>query len=165
MQISHEIFSRKFPSSLLIFRKRLFKNENLGDYCRNFMISPAQSSSLSLSLSSSLSSSSSSLGSLSNDNGDGDGYENVTSKVNSRCFQLYRAYSISFNSSNVGIFFWRWILKDCIKVQEKKKKAIVLCSRPLQNVKLGIFTLQLCGDGNEMYKKAWCTCRVVVLPI
>ena len=105
MQISHEIFSRKFPSSLLIFRKRLFKNENLGDYCRNFMISPAQSSSLSLSLSSSLSSSSSSLGSLSNDNGDGDGYENVTSKVNSRCFQLYRAYSISFNSSNVGKCF------------------------------------------------------------
>ena len=101
MQISHEIFSRKFPSSLLIFRKRLFKKENLGDYFRNFMISPAQSSSLSLSLSSSLSSSSSSLGSLSNDDG-----ENVTKKVNSRCFKLYRAYSISFNSSNVGIFSW-----------------------------------------------------------
>ena len=31
------------------------------------------------------------------------------------------------------------ILKDCIKVQEKKKKVIVLCSRPSQNVKLGIF--------------------------
>ena len=31
------------------------------------------------------------------------------------------------------------ILKDCIKVQEKKKKVIVLCSRPPQNVKLGIF--------------------------
>ena len=35
-------------------------------------------------------------------------------KVNSRCFKLlklYRTYSISFNSSNVGNFFWRW--KDC----------------------------------------------------
>ena len=59
MQISHEIFSRKFPSSLLIFRKRLFKNENLGDYFRNFMVSPAHNHRLSLS--SSLSSSSSSL--------------------------------------------------------------------------------------------------------
>ena len=43
---------------------------------------------------------SSSLGSLSNN--DGDGYENVTLKVNSRCFKLYRAYYISIKSSNVG---------------------------------------------------------------
>ena len=33
-------------------------------------------------------------------------------------------------------FFWSSILKDCIEVQEKKKK-VVLCSRPRQNVKLG----------------------------
>ena len=39
--------------------------------------------------------------------------------------QTYRAYSISFNSSNVGKFFWSWILKDCIKVQEKKKKNVI----------------------------------------
>ena len=55
-------------------------------------------------------------------NNDFDGYENVTWKVKSRCFKFYRAYSISFNSSIVGNFFWSWILKDCIKVQEKKKK-------------------------------------------
>ena len=30
---------------------------------------------------------------------------------------------MSFNSSNVGIFFCRLILKDCIKVQEKKRKS------------------------------------------
>ena len=42
--------------------------------------------------------------SLSND--DGDGYENVTYKVNSRCFELYRAYSISFSSSHLAHFFW-----------------------------------------------------------
>ena len=30
---------------------------------------------------------------------------------------------------------------DCIKVQEKKKKVVVLCSRPRQNAKLGNFTL------------------------
>ena len=39
---------------------------------------------------------------LSNKDGDGDGYENVTKKVNSRCFKLYRGYSISFTTSNVG---------------------------------------------------------------
>jgi len=31
------------------------------------------------------------------------------------------------------------IVKDCIKVQEKKKKVVVLGSRPPKNVKLGIF--------------------------
>ena len=56
------------------------------------------------------------IGSLSNN--DGDGYETVTEKVNSRRLELYRAYSISFNSSNVGKLFWSWILKDCMKVQE-----------------------------------------------
>ena len=43
------------------------------------------------------------VGSLSNNNGDG--YENVTWKVNSFRFKLFRDYSISFNSSNVGHFF------------------------------------------------------------
>ena len=46
------------------------------------------------------------IGSLSNNDGDGYGYENVTEKVNSRRLELYRAYSISFNSSNVGKLFW-----------------------------------------------------------
>ena len=35
---------------------------------------------------------------------------------------------------------WSWILKDCIKVQEKKKKVVVLCSCPPQKMKLGSFT-------------------------
>ena len=103
------------------------------------------------------------IGSLRNNGGDG--YKNVTFKVKSRCFKLYRAYSISFISSNVGKIFWSWILIDCIKVQEKKKKVVVLCSRPPKNVKLGTFTPWSCADGKEMYKKTWCTCKVVVLPI
>ena len=57
-----------------------------------------------------------------------------------RCFKLYRAYSISFTQSNVGKFFWSWIPKDSIKVQEKKKKLVVWGSRLRQNVKLGTFT-------------------------
>ena len=39
-------------------------------------------------------------------NNEGNGYENVTWKVNSRCFKVYRTYSISFSSSNVGKRFW-----------------------------------------------------------
>ena len=35
---------------------------------------------------------------------------------------------MSFNSSNVDNFLLSWSLKDCIKVQEKKKKVVVLCS-------------------------------------
>ena len=54
-------------------------------------------------------------------------YENVTWKVNSRCLKLYRSY------------FWSWILKDCIKVLEKK--IVALYSHPRQNVKLGSSTL------------------------
>ena len=32
-------------------------------------------------------------------------------------------------------------------------------------MKLGIFTPWSCCDGKEMYKKTWCTCKVVVLLI
>ena len=46
--------------------------------------------------------------------------------MKSRCFKLYRAYSLSFNSSKLGNFFWSWILKDCIEVQKKKKKVVAL---------------------------------------
>ena len=56
--------------------------------------------------------------------------------------------------SNVGKCLWSWILRHCIKVQENKKKVVVLCSRPRQNVNLGTFTLYSCSDGKEMYKKS-----------
>ena len=32
--------------------------------------------------------------------------DNVTQKMNSRCFKLHRTYSTSFNSTNVGEVFW-----------------------------------------------------------
>ena len=31
--------------------------------------------------------------------------------MKSRCFKLYGAYSLSFNSSKLGNFFWSWILR------------------------------------------------------
>ena len=54
-------------------------------------------------------------------------------------FKLYRSSFMSCNSSNVFNIFYSWILTDCNKVQEKKKKVAVLRSDPPQNVKLGIF--------------------------
>ena len=49
-------------------------------------------------------------------------------------------------------FLGGWILKDCIQVQEKKNKALLFCSRPRQNVKLGSFTLLSCNEGRECTK-------------
>ena len=95
----------------------------------------------------------------------GDGYANITQKVNSRFFKLYRAYSILSNSSNVGEFFWSWSLKDSIEVEGEKKKVVVFWSHPPQNLKLETFSSESGNDGKEMYKNAWCTCKVVVLLI
>ena len=103
------------------------------------------------------------LGSVSRN--DGDGYENVSLKVKSRCFKNVTALIPSRSIRQMlAIFVWIWILKIFIKVQEKKTKVVVVCSRPPQNVKFGIFTSLSCSDGKEMYKIVWCTCKVVVLP-
>ena len=67
-------------------------------------------------------------------------YDDATSlKVNSICFKLYRTYSNptpSFRQMLANLF-WVFIVKDCIEVQKKKKKVVVLCSRSPQNVDLG----------------------------
>ena len=85
--------------------------------------------------------------------------------MNLHCFKLYRAYSISFTSSNIGKCFWSWILKDCIKVQEKKRK-LLSCVPVLD--KTWIQALSRCSramTAKKCTKKAWCTCKVVVLLI
>ena len=43
---------------------------------------------------------------------------------------------------------------NTIKVQGKKKEIVFLCSRPPQNVALGIFKSQSCSDDKEMQKKS-----------
>ena len=52
--------------------------------------------------------------------------------MNSRCFKIHCSYSTSFNVSNVGKFFWIWILKGCMWVEKRIRKAVDLCSRPLK---------------------------------
>ena len=86
--------------------------------------------------------------------------------MKSRYFKLYRAFSLSFNSSNVAFSFCSWILKDCIIVPEKKTKVVVLCSRPQKKKKKKnreiwhFHDVWSCSDGKETYKKAWCTSRL-----
>ena len=47
----------------------------------------------------------------------------------------------------------------------KRKKIRRRSFKPSKSMKLGIFTFYSCSDSKEMYKKACCTCRVVVLPL
>ena len=85
--------------------------------------------------------------------------------MNLHRFKLYRAYSISFTSSNVGKCFWSWILKDCIKVQEKKRKFLSFV--PVLD-KTWIQALSRCSramTAKKCTKKACCTCKVVVFLI
>ena len=44
--------------------------------------------------------------------------------MNSLCPKLYHACSNSFNSSNVGNFFWSWILKTVSKFRKRKGKLL-----------------------------------------
>ena len=70
-------------------------------------------------------------------------------KVNARSFKLYRAFPISFSSSNVSSFL-ELNCKD---------------SSEVQNEKLGTFKSKSYSDGKEMYQKAWCTCKVFFAPV
>ena len=56
-------------------------------------------------------------------NSAGDSYENVTLKGKSRCFKLYRAYSISFNLLNVGNFPLQLNSKRLYQSSGKKKES------------------------------------------
>ena len=81
------------------------------------------------------------LGSLCSN--EGDDYGNDTERVKSRCFKIFRDYSISFNSSIAGNFvFLELDCKDRIEVQEKNKKVVVLCLRSPQNVEFHVVVVQ-----------------------
>ena len=68
---------------------------------------------------------------------DGDGGENVAEKVNSRYFKLYGAYSTSFNSSNVGIFFLELNSKRLYRSSgnEKESRCLVLTSSTTREIR------------------------------
>ena len=68
------------------------------------------------------------------------------------CPMLMRHVTLSNNSSIV--FLALWLVTPVIS-------HVYYC--PSQNIKLGIFTGSRAVDDKEMYKKVWCTCKVVVL--
>ena len=82
------------------------------------------------------------------------------SELNLHRFKLHRYNSTSFNLSNVANFSAVIILNDFIQdqKQEKENRCLVFTSFS--------FTSWSCKDaGKGMNKKAWCTCRTVVLLI
>ena len=97
--------------------------------------------------------------------GDDDGRQNVPEKVNSRPFNLHRDYFQSLTLSDVGEPSESWIPKNPIQIQKERGNFVVACVLPLYNVKLGIFTSWSRSDGKEMYKKTWCTWKMVVLVV
>ena len=78
-------------------------------------------------------------------------------------FSLYRDYSNSLTLTNASELFWSWISFNHIQVHEENEFCYCLFT-PFTKRELGIFTGSRAVDGKEMYKKAWCTCKVVVLP-
>ena len=84
--------------------------------------------------------------------------------MNSHSLNLHRDYSNSFTLWNARELSRSWIPKNHIQVQKEIENSILACLRPPLKVKLGCLTPKSrSSDGKEMYKKAWCTCRVVVL--
>ena len=62
-------------------------------------------------------------------------------------------------------FLWSWILKDCIKVQEKKKKIGVLCFPPRQNVKLGTVQRRLRNVQKSVHAMHMQSCYIANLKL
>ena len=58
--------------------------------------------------------------------------------------------------------FWSWILKECIEVQEKKKRVAVLGRHP-QKREIRYFHVVVVQWRQRNVLKAWCMCRVFVL--
>ena len=83
------------------------------------------------------------LGSLSKD--DGYGNENVIPKYNLALWQVFRSYSVLFTFYNTGELSCNWMGTNGFKVKTENDCFIVICSRCLQYLKYGDFTLFLCG--------------------
>ena len=76
--------------------------------------------------------------------------------------KIYRDYFISFNSSNVGNFFFLEL--NCKRLylssgKEKESRRLVFTS----SIKRGILRRSRAVTAKKMYKKEWCRCRVVCL--
>ena len=64
-----------------------------------------------------------------------------------------RLFHLVQSASNAGEFVWSWILKDCIKVQEKQKRVVVLCSCPLKKREIRQFHVVVAQRRQGVCKK------------
>ena len=88
-------------------------------------------------------------------------HENVVWKSEFTFFQWLYSHFNSLTLSSASELFWSWISINHIQVHENDFCHCLFTDT--QNVKLGIFTGSRAVDSKEMYQKAWCTCKVVVL--
>ena len=88
-------------------------------------------------------------------------HENVAWKSEFTFFQWLYSHFNSLTLSSASELFWSWISINHIQVHENDFCHCLFTDT--QNVKLGIFTGSRAADSKEMYQKAWCTCKVVVL--
>ena len=86
---------------------------------------------------------------------DDDGSESVSWKANSRCFEIHRSYSKSFNLSNIGEFLWNWILKDCLENR-------CLEFTPSRKREIRRFHVVVVKRRQRKVRKAFCTCKVAI---
>ena len=65
--------------------------------------------------------------------------------------------------SNVGKFPQSWFLGGHSSLQKEKENFVVTQVTSLIKHEIRPFPLQSCSNGKDMYKKTWCTCKLVVL--
>ena len=89
---------------------------------------------------------------------DGNGYENVTTKVNSRYLKFYHAYS-------------KWQMTFEVKFQRtvskfrKRKKKLLSCVPVLDKREIRPFHVVLMQRPLRNVQRAWCTCKAVAFLI
>ena len=92
--------------------------------------------------------------------------ESITLKMNSPCFQLCRVYSNSLKMSNAGKFPWRCFLgvTHISLERERKIRPPLFMSAIKRKIRhFQVVVVQWRQRNGEMYKKAWCTCKILVL--
>ena len=90
--------------------------------------------------------------------------ENVAYKINLRSFSLYRNYSYPLTLSKAnppGVEF----LGDISKFRKRNSISSLLVYVLHKTRNQAFSRRSRAKTGKEMYKRAWCTCRVVVLVI
>ena len=84
-------------------------------------------------------------------------------KVKSRCFKLFRAFSISYRSSNAGIFFVELNSRRLLRVQENEKASSCLVFTSSTKREIRQFHIVVLQRRQIRVQNACCTCRVAVL--